>query len=175
MLQCGSEIEIEIDQKWPEILVGESFRLVQFSDHFRNVFFFDTSFSKLIKFLINDLKVKWIWLEKFWSRKSPNFGSKKLQTFWIFFSCSSCSEVRFSDSAKNCFRSSILCRSRSWICLLSRAACCPNSAPFSRRSAFSFSISRCCSRKIRSNSCLSRCAKNYIIYCAHIYHVIYRL
>ena len=100
---------------------------------------------------------------------------KWLFTFWIFFSCSSCSEVRFSDSAKNCFRSSILCRSRSWICRLSSAACCPNSAPFSRRSAFSFSMSRCCSRKIRSNSCLSRCAKNYIIYCAHIYHVIYRL
>ena len=37
-------------------LVGKSFRLVQFSDHLRNVFLFDTSFSKLIKFLINDLK-----------------------------------------------------------------------------------------------------------------------
>ena len=149
MLQCGSEMWK--DQKWILNLVGESFRLVHFSDHFRNVFLFDTSFSKLIKFLINDLKKK--------LSKNPNRKSYLEITFWIFFSWSSCSEVRFSDSAKNCFRSSILCRSRSWICLLSKLACWPNSAPFSIRSAFSFSMSRCCSRKIRSNSCLSRCAR----------------
>lgn len=139
-------------------LVGKSFRLVQFSDHLRNVFLFDTSFSKLIKFLINDLKWKWkiLYVQKWFIRDESS-----TITFWIFFSCSSCSAVRFSDSAKNCFRSSILCRSRSWICRLSNAACWPNSAPFSRRSAFSFSISRCCSRKIRSNSCLSRCARQY--------------
>ena len=144
------------DQKWILNLVGESFWLVHFSDHFRNVFLFDTSFSKLIKFLINDLKKK---LRKI---LTENPFQKWVITFWIFFSWSSCSEVRFSDSAKNCFRSSILCRSRSWICLLSKFACWPNSAPFAIRSAFSFSMSRCCSRKIRSNSCLSRCAREKI-------------
>ena len=84
MLQCGSEIEIEIDQKWPEILVSESFRLVQFSDHFRNVFFFDTSFSKLIKFLINDLKVKY-GSKNFEVEKVPILDRKSYKPFEFSF------------------------------------------------------------------------------------------
>ena len=150
MLQCAKCERPEMN------LVGESFWLVHFSDHFRNVFLFDTSFSKLIKFLINDLN------KKLGKILTENAFPKWVITFWIFFSWSSCSEVRFSDSAKNCFRSSILFRSRSWICLLSKLACWPNSAPFTIRSVFSFSMSRCCSRKIRSNSCLSRCARKKI-------------